>query len=337
MSSLVQELQRDALNSSVSTLELLRKALVVATKLNIPEFEEWIEFELSGYSNSQNIPSYRYIEGSVKGCNSYGCRPVSGSKETMSKFSKITINQSIAEVECLISSSKIDQVNFEFPPQKQDSLRQSFEGDTIYLLESHISEVTKISESVRNIILRWSLRLEKDGILGEGITFSIQEKAIASQKDYNVSIYNIVYNTTGDMKMGDDHSINVRAKGDVAFNGALVSGDTGGNVNPQINNISISESQEFLQLIEKLKLLKELFEQETGIEADDKETALEQIAVLENEAKNPKNKTGLKIVKTAIAALKGITSGLLPQSTLLIKGCNELIPQITELFQHIHS
>lgn len=182
---------------------------------------------------------------------------------------------------------------------------------------------------MKDIILKWSLRLEKDGILGEGMTFSVQEKAIASQKDYTILIYN-----TGDINMTENRSINMQTKGNVSFNGVLASGDIGGNVNPQINNISIPESQEFLKLIEKLKLLKELFEKETGIEADDKETALEQIAVLENEAKNPNNQTGLKPVKTAIAALKGVASGL-PQATLLFKNCNELIPQIAELFQYI--
>jgi hypothetical protein len=56
MTSLVEELQKDALNSSVSVLDLLRKALVVATKLNIDEFKEWIELELKGYSDKKRFP-----------------------------------------------------------------------------------------------------------------------------------------------------------------------------------------------------------------------------------------------------------------------------------------
>ena len=59
MTSLVEELQRDALDSSVSVLDLLRKALVVATKLNIDEFKEWIELELKGYSGQETVPDYR--------------------------------------------------------------------------------------------------------------------------------------------------------------------------------------------------------------------------------------------------------------------------------------
>lgn len=58
MSAIVLELQQDALNPSVSALNLLRKALVVATKLNIEEFQQWIELELNGYKGAP-IPEYR--------------------------------------------------------------------------------------------------------------------------------------------------------------------------------------------------------------------------------------------------------------------------------------
>lgn len=61
MSSLVIELQVEATNSSVSILELLRKALVVAKKLEVKDFEDWIELERNGYTDNQSIPQYRYI------------------------------------------------------------------------------------------------------------------------------------------------------------------------------------------------------------------------------------------------------------------------------------
>ncbi|GAB1541151.1 hypothetical protein NUACC21_38210 [Scytonema sp. NUACC21] len=51
MNSLVLDLQRDAFDPSVSVLNLLRKALVVSQKLALKEFQEWIDFELNGYSN----------------------------------------------------------------------------------------------------------------------------------------------------------------------------------------------------------------------------------------------------------------------------------------------
>ena len=65
MSSLVLELQAGALNSSVSVLDLLRKALVVAKKLGVEDFQKWIELELDGYKQIP-IPEYRLIRGQAK-------------------------------------------------------------------------------------------------------------------------------------------------------------------------------------------------------------------------------------------------------------------------------
>ncbi|HIF5616173.1 TPA: hypothetical protein ACX3CR_004775, partial [Vibrio parahaemolyticus] len=63
---LVLELQRDALNKTVSVADLLRKALVVSKKLQIIEMEAWICNELRGYENIEAIvPDYRKIRGEV--------------------------------------------------------------------------------------------------------------------------------------------------------------------------------------------------------------------------------------------------------------------------------
>ena len=70
MSSLVLELQAGALNSSVSVLDLLRKALVVAKKLGVEDFQKWIELELDGYKQIP-IPEYRLIRGQLRGWNPY--------------------------------------------------------------------------------------------------------------------------------------------------------------------------------------------------------------------------------------------------------------------------
>jgi hypothetical protein len=48
--SLIDELQLDASNGAVSVSGLLRKALMVAAKLELSNIPEWINKELSGYS-----------------------------------------------------------------------------------------------------------------------------------------------------------------------------------------------------------------------------------------------------------------------------------------------
>ena len=69
MSSIVIELQQESLNKNISISDLLRKALVVAKKLKISDFEEWITNELNGYEKAEDIPAYRYVAGSVKAWN----------------------------------------------------------------------------------------------------------------------------------------------------------------------------------------------------------------------------------------------------------------------------
>ena len=71
MTSLVTELQREALDRSVPAADLLRKALVAARKLKIEGIQSWLKSELNGYSNSEEIPEYRSVHGEIKALNPY--------------------------------------------------------------------------------------------------------------------------------------------------------------------------------------------------------------------------------------------------------------------------
>ena len=72
MDSLVLELQRDAMDGSISLLDLLRKAQVVARKLNIQELQHWIQNELDGYPDKSEPPKYRFIMyGELKAHNPF--------------------------------------------------------------------------------------------------------------------------------------------------------------------------------------------------------------------------------------------------------------------------
>jgi len=64
--SLIDELQLDASDGSVSVSDLLRKALVVAAKLGVSDIPEWINKELSGYHDGDTLPSYRIVHGAIK-------------------------------------------------------------------------------------------------------------------------------------------------------------------------------------------------------------------------------------------------------------------------------
>lgn len=69
MSGIVLELQKEALDETVSIESLLRKAYLVAKKLKLKDFEEWINQELNGYDNQ--FPKYRSVRGEIKAWNPY--------------------------------------------------------------------------------------------------------------------------------------------------------------------------------------------------------------------------------------------------------------------------
>ena len=67
VSSVVIELQRDLLATNCHIVSALRKAHIIASKLDLTEFDSWILSELNGYKcDEKEIPEYRQITGSIK-------------------------------------------------------------------------------------------------------------------------------------------------------------------------------------------------------------------------------------------------------------------------------
>lgn len=64
MLALVIELVNAAIDTSVSPSDLLRRALVVARRLGVPELVEWISGELNGYYSGE-VPDYRRVQGQL--------------------------------------------------------------------------------------------------------------------------------------------------------------------------------------------------------------------------------------------------------------------------------
>ncbi|GAX37674.1 AbiTii domain-containing protein [Nodularia sp. NIES-3585] len=190
MGSLVLELQQDALDTTVTLLNLLRKALVVAKKLNIQELEYWIKNELDGYSCPlSELPEYRFMYGELKALNPYYHRwiPIQLDPETHAMISKQPVHQPISQLESLLNQGNPKLLTM--PPVLDDWLRSY---DHIpYEMAIHIdpSQGYKVLEAVRDVVLNWALKLEEDGILGKGMTFSQKEKEIASNHNYNNIIY----------------------------------------------------------------------------------------------------------------------------------------------------
>jgi AbiTii len=197
MNSLVLELQVDAINSSASTLNLLRKAFIVAKKLNVKELENWIDYELNGYSSVKAVPEYRIVTGQLKARNPYvGWIPVVLSADLDTPLSKRPISQPISEVENWVQTDTSSYLHLYFPKEVEIHLMNLVGEDFQPVVRISRSSLVSILESVRDRILRWALKLEEDGILGEGLSFSQIEKEIAATHNYQVFIGSALFGGT---------------------------------------------------------------------------------------------------------------------------------------------
>jgi len=191
LNSLVLELQKDALDKNTRVSDILRKAFVVSKKLCIIKIEEWLENELNGYPSNSNIPDYRTVHGQIKVWNPYqGWQPLNFSDPKEAEIlTKRKINQSIGELDSIVENSKGGELQVPFTQNIINSLMKSMETPLHPVLFISYTEVIKILNVARNTILNWSLQLEKEGILGEGMSFSKKEKQIADKVTYQITNY----------------------------------------------------------------------------------------------------------------------------------------------------
>jgi hypothetical protein len=221
MSSLIEELQRDALTPSVRVSDLLRKAKTIAVKLNLPDLEKWVENELNGYPPG-NVPDYRMIAGQVHYRNLfYGWYPVSfSSSETENAFAKRRVCQRVAELESIVANASGHKLQIPFSAEAKQMLMSGTGTDDDFTVLFSASVVAGILDAIRTSLLDWALKLEKSGIRGDGMSFSVddQKKAQDVQAVYNIGN---IQNFTGNMGSGsgnftvEGNTINADAKDDI--------------------------------------------------------------------------------------------------------------------------
>lgn len=188
MVSLISELQKETLDSSVSVLDILRKALVVSKKLNVEEMKNWIILELNGYKIDDEIPTYRKINGNLKGYNPFhGWQPIMLDEDMTELLSSKEVAQPIGE---LINIKKRDgKIGIRLSGKLERIIMEGIGAEVplIYFIDQ--SQVEGIIETVRNMVLNWTLKLEEDGIIGDGMSFSSDEKQKAQENQYTIKNY----------------------------------------------------------------------------------------------------------------------------------------------------
>jgi hypothetical protein len=180
-SSIVLELQRLATEPGSAVADLLRKALLVATKLDLQEFQDWVNHELGGYWDVNEVPRYRQCTAEVGLRNPYhGIVPIAfASDELADLFRRVEVRDPIASLEALLSRDGAIMIPF---AAKQAAFLLEEQGPIGQLPPVRTvgkNQINAIMDAVRNVILKWTLKLESERILGEGLTFSDDERTRA--------------------------------------------------------------------------------------------------------------------------------------------------------------
>jgi hypothetical protein len=183
MASLVRDLQRDILNSSKSTTEILRTAKLISAKLNLDDISDFIDAELSGYKTEKlPVPEYRYTKGGTLHVHN----PVRGWQMAGNVHESYALAFPISELEIL---SKDKQCHFtpprHIPVQGLDG-SDYLVGQFPQRIVISSNQLNRILEAVKDAILNWTVELEKRGILGENMSFDEKEKSAATSQTFNI-------------------------------------------------------------------------------------------------------------------------------------------------------
>lgn len=275
MGSIVLGLQNEISSSNCDVVNVLRKAHLIASKLKLTDFDRWIQYELNGYPDQESCPEYRKIRGILKALQSYyGWTPILIQDNKAEKMicEKKLVN-SISEIISFCKSSK-NVLLLEFSGEQLALLNKMIDSLLPMRCALHVptTAVKDIEEKVKNTILEWTLKLEAEGIVGENMTFSEEEKVCAA------NIPQTVNNYYGNTSVINSPSDNVQ----------IVSGSE--------NAVSFSYGKVKDMITEVEKSISE-----SDLSKDDMETAAELLDDIKSKIKEEKKP---HILKSALVGLK---------------------------------
>lgn len=135
------------------------------------------------------------------------------------------------------------------------------------------SELHGLLGAIKKIILEWSLKLESDGIIGEGLSFSKEEKEKAQSVNYHIKNF---------------------FQGE--FKGAQVQVDTVGS-NQHMEAFDIPKLKEVINAVRHSI-------NDFKIEDEEKEELVAELETLDSQSKSPKPKTG--IIRESLLSIRRI-------------------------------
>jgi hypothetical protein len=187
--SIIEQIQRDALDPKVRVSDLLRRVKLAAVKLDLGAVEDWVENELNGYED-QPVPEYRAVTGVPMSRNPYlGWQPIGGAIDDMSSKK---VGVPISALEETVNAPAGSQVQFPYSDEVVERLNK-LNGTRGWLAALVVDRtaMVPIVDHVRNLVLDWACKMEKAGIVGTEFDFNMTEKAKAQSTSTTINIGHI--------------------------------------------------------------------------------------------------------------------------------------------------
>ncbi|MBU0569659.1 hypothetical protein KKB40_02660, partial [Patescibacteria group bacterium] len=260
--SLLRDIQNAAVSSEVEISTVLRKCKVLSARLGNKEFKKWIDQELNGYEDKDDLPNYRILtvqskghfsgpfnSGMRNGDISLICLP----KKFRESLSKSYCAQPISAYEALIKLSKGENLQEQWPIDLValygEKIYQNMNCFTAWKVIPYGSMVALV-DTVRNKILNFVIEIESEAPdAGEA---PINQPSIPPEKISQV-FHTTIYGNVGNIADGSS-AINQTA-----------------NVNVSTNDISSLEKQ-----LQKFGIpASDIKELKSAIKADNKSEVIE--------------------------------------------------------------
>jgi len=174
---------------------------------------------LNGYPSGIEVPEYRIIVGQLRAHNQFhGWIPVIFPDNKLEQtVSRQSISDSVSELDGLIAKAREQGLMVSLSSELKTLLINFFHHNSDYAVVVPPGAIEGILDAIRNALLEWSLKLEKSGIRGDGMSFSSDErkKAHEAQVTYNIAS---IETFTGNMGSGsgnfsvEGNTVNVTSK-----------------------------------------------------------------------------------------------------------------------------
>lgn len=198
---IMEDLRNDLTSGSANLSNTLRKARVLASQLKLPDFQQWVKYELSGYSEIDSLPDYRIFTATNLGLFSgpFGSQqknvvlPIYNLPDFVREFAEnLVFFESVGSLEGLLSQES-NRRQRRWPQEFVLLARESIQTSPGWVLVDACQPVPDytiagILDNVKNKLLDFILDLEDFGVTPERIDEGLLQSDTARNL-FRINIY----------------------------------------------------------------------------------------------------------------------------------------------------